>query len=120
MRHYRKRPLTKRILSCIKRSSYIEYRGEPSHLFGESNTIYWWIGCTPKQLAKAIYSLRKQGKLAAWDGNRDGFYELPLTLGEWGIRQAWVTGVRQELDDHKAVLEVDSLLRTKQRVENDR
>ena len=76
-----------------------------------------WIA--PRQLARAIYALRKQGKLAKWGGNHYGFYELPLTLGEWGIRQAWVTGITQELEDRGAVQEVDELLKIKQRVKND-
>jgi len=58
--------------------------------------------------------------LAKWDGNRNGFYELPLTLGELGIRRAWFDGITQDLDDHWASLEVDELLKLKQRGENDR
>ena len=71
-----------------------------------------------QQLSRAIYALRKQGKLAKWGGNHYGFYELPLTLGERGIRQAWVTGITQELEDRGAVQEVDALLKVKQKAEN--
>jgi hypothetical protein len=82
--------------------------------------LYWRLHCTSRQLARAIYALRKQGKLAKWDGNRNGFYELPLTLGEWGIRRAWFDAITQELEDHWATLEVDGLLKLKQRAENDK
>ena len=119
MKHYRKRPFTKRVLTCIKKSSLIEYMGERSHIVVDSNVLYWRLNCTPQQLSRAIYALRKQGKLARWGGNHYGFYELPLTLGEWGIRQAWVTGITQELEDCGAVQEVDELLKIKQRVKND-
>ena len=119
MKHYHKRPFTKRVLTCIKKSSLIEYMGERSHIVVDSNVLYWRLNCTPQQLSRAIYALRKQGKLAKWGGNHYGFYELPLTLGEWGIRQAWVTGITQELEDRGAVQEVDELLKIKQRVKND-
>jgi hypothetical protein len=42
-----------------------------------------------------------------------------LTLGEWGIRQAWFDGVTQGLEDRLAIQEVDALLKAKQRAEND-
>ena len=118
MRHYRKRPFTKRVLTCIKKSSLIEYMGERSHIVVDSNVLYWRLNCTPQQLARAIYALRKQGKLARWGGNHYGFYELPLTLGERGIRQAWFTGITQELEGRLAAQEVDRLLKVKQWTEN--
>jgi hypothetical protein len=119
MKHYRKRPFTKRVLTCIKKSSLIEHMGERSHIVVDSNVLYFRLNCTPQQLARAIYALRKQGKLAKWNGDYYGFYELPLTLGERGIRQAWFTGITQELEDRGAVQEVDQLLKIKQRVKND-
>jgi hypothetical protein len=93
--------------------------GERSHIVVDSNVLYWRLNCTPQQLSRAIYALRKQGKLAKWGGNHYGFYELPLTLGEWGIRQAWFDGVTQGLEDRLAIQEVDALLKAKQRAEND-
>ena len=119
MKHYHKRPFTKRVLTCIKKSSLIEYMGERSHIVVDSNVLYFRLNCTPQQLARAIYALRKQGKLAKWNGDYYGFYELPLMLGEWGIRQAWFDGVTQGLEDRGAVQEVDQLLKIKQRVKND-
>jgi hypothetical protein len=118
MRHYRKRPFTKRVLTCIRKSSLIEHMGECSHIVVDSNILYWRLNCTPQQLARAIYALRKQGKLAKWGGNHYGFYELQLTLGERGIQQAWFTGITQELEDRRAAQEVDRLLKVKQRTEN--
>jgi len=118
MKHYRKRPFSKRVLTCIKKSSIIEYMGERSNIVVDSNVLYWRLNCTPKQLARAIYALRKQGKLARWGGNHYGFYELPLTLGEWGIRRAWFDGITQGLEDRWAAQEVDQLLKVKQRTEN--
>ena len=93
--------------------------GERSHVVVDSNVLYWRLNCTPRQLARAIYALRKQGKLAKWGGNHYGFYELPLTLGEGEIRQAWFGGVDEGLEDRCAPLEVDKLLKVKQRVKND-
>jgi hypothetical protein len=58
--------------------------------------------------------------LAKWDGNRNGFYELPLTLGERGIRRAWFDAITQDLEDHWASLEVDGLLKLKQQAEIDK
>ena len=118
MKHYRKRPFTKRVLTCIKKSSLIEYIGERSHIVVDSNVLYWRLNCTPQQLTRAIYALRKQGKLAKWGGSHYGFYELPLTLGERGIRQAWFTGITEELEDRLAAQEVDRLLKVKQRTES--
>ena len=40
MKHYRKRPFTKRVLTCIKKSSLIEYMGERSHIVVDSNVLY--------------------------------------------------------------------------------
>jgi hypothetical protein len=118
MKHYRKRPFTKRVLTCIKKSSLIEHMGERSHIVVDSNVLYFRLNCKPQQLTRAIYALRKQGKLARWGGNHYGFYELPLTLGEWGIRQAWFDGVTQVLEDHLTIQEVDGLLKVKQKAEN--
>jgi hypothetical protein len=119
MKNYRQRPFTKRVLTCIKKSSWIEHMGERSYIVVDSNVLYWRLNCTSKQLAKAIYALRRQGKLAKSRDSHYGFYELPLTLGEWGIRSAWFDSITQELEDHQAANEVDQLLRAKQRSEND-
>ena len=119
MKHYRKRPFTKRVLTCIKKSSLIEYMGERSHIIVDSNVLYWRLNCTPPQLASPIYALRKQGKPSKWGGNHQGFYELPLTLGEVGIRKAWFDSVTQGLGDRGAAQEVYALLKVKQKAEND-
>ena len=119
MKRYRQRPFTKRVFTCIKKSSFIEHMGERSYIVTDSNVLYSRLNCTARQLARAIYALRRQGKLVACRDHHYGFYELPLTLGEWGIRQAWFDGITQELEDHQAANEVDQLLRAKQRSEND-
>ena len=116
MKHYRKRPFTKRVLTCIKKSSIIEYMGERSHIVVDSNVLYWRLNCTPQQLARAIYALRKQGKLARWDGNRDGILEL-VPQGEWARRVEGFTRDTLELLDRWEVDEIDGLLRLRQRVD---
>jgi hypothetical protein len=70
-------------------------------------------------LARAVYQLRKQGKLARWDGKRSGILEL-VPQGEWAQRAEWFDRDTLELLDEWTVDEIDGLLRLKQRVDVDK
>ena len=116
MKIRRRRPLTKRVLTCIKHCGYIEYIGEHTYLPADAGQLCYYLNIKPRQLTRAVCQLRKRGKLAPRDYN--SIYRLPMTLGEWGIKQAWFSSLRQEINDTATANEVDALLRLRQRTEN--
>jgi len=104
----------------MKHHGYIEHMGE--HTYGPSfgDELRACVGCTPRQFYQAIYRLRKKGIIEGPEKGFCGMYSFPETLGQQGIRLAWVNNLQQEMADYQAANEIDGLLRTKQKTDAER
>jgi hypothetical protein len=119
MKHQKRRPLTKRVIKCVEKFAFLQYINERTYVICPSSFVGGHLHCNSRQLARAVYALRRAGKLARWDGDRTGILEL-VPQGEWARRAEWFTRDTLELLDRWEVDEIDQLLRLKQRVDVDR
>ena len=118
MRNHHK-PLTKRVFQCVERFAFLQYIEARTRIICPSNFVGGHLHCTRQQLARAVYALRRAGKLARWDGDRSGMLEL-IPQGEWAQRAEWFNRDTLELLDDWEVDEIDQLLRIKSRADSDR
>jgi hypothetical protein len=113
----KKRPITKRVITCIKQCSHIVTdEGEISYLGCCSGEIIDHLKISPRQLYQAVCSLKKQGKIVSM--GCPGLYNLPLTDRQQEIREAFFDWCGETIEDVRTVNEIDSLLKLRSELKN--
>lgn len=105
---YKKRPITKQIITSIKQSGRINVDGKISYLGSFGDEICYRLNIKPAQLYRAVSSLIKQHKLIRISR---GFYNLPLKSKQCDIQDTFWNECQAEIDGVTTANQIDKLLR---------
>lgn len=106
---YKTRPLTKRIITCIKLSGRVEVDGKLSYAGCTSQELIYKLHVTPNQFYRAISALIKSGRV---ERVSPGLYWLPLTDEQKRTLGQFAARMQDELDKATTINHIEDHMKT--------